>query len=785
MVNISQYKVPVEELRWDCDKSEFEFKHTGKLPKPQKLEDIVKGQETAKKQLKEAIRLRQNVILNGPPGCGKTFLIKKLTEQYNQKKIYDIELQDQLLAYNFDEDFEPLALILPTPKGKQLRNDLNQFIKDVQKGNVLLGELNPRKRKKIFEEIEEGKAAKDAIEKHTEKVKTETDDYLTFGPNSMQQFYELIQMDIEPIKKVKRTDYLEYLQYKWEETDEKIKKLESLLNPKKINLPEKYADYPKVKSFLEKIIEDLKENPLQKPKNPLEAMMMRQQEQNKELEKYKVNLIVNNEETTGIPIQFIENPTIQNMIGDVQHDPYGLGGRKPHMRVKAGKLPKANGGIAVIDEIINVFQDKTLCNMLLSSLEDKKVRIGGGHGIASGGTSAGIETQPVNSDSIIIGCSNEDVTKHITDKMNRRFKEKIDFETNMENTKENRLAYAHFIKYEVDDYNSKSEHKEKIVHFDPSGVAALVEEGARFATRQENIDKRKYLTNVLDAMKEILQKAGLKAIDSESKIVKREHVEKAIEDVRRSAKKRQREYIEKVKNGSLVLHLTKEEVGYVNGLVVYSNPFKKEYFGFPARLEAITSAGDKGLVTTIEGSKLSGDVFAKSHNIITGYFDFMYKQDGPKFFEAKLDFNQLYNPLEGDSASIATVLAFESAFSEIPIKQSIAVTGSMNQRGKVQAIGGANEKIEGFYRLCKELGLLNEKTKGKYGVIIPKTNVQSLMLDKEVVEDIRKKRFSIYAVEHIDEVKKIIMNVEPEEVYKKVKTKIDEYTKSYKKHNKN
>jgi len=784
MVDISQYKVPVEELRWDCDESEFEFEHTGELPEPKKLEDIVKGQETAKKQLKEAIRLRQNVILNGPPGCGKTFLIKKLTEQYNQKKTYDIELQDQLLAYNFDDDFEPLALILPTPKGKQFRNDLNQFIKDVQKGKILLEELNPRTKKRILEEIEEKKDIKNTIKGYEEKTKRNTDDYLTFGPNSVQQFFELIQMDITPIRKVKKTEYLGYIQDKLEETDEEIKKLENLLNPKKIDFPEKYADYPKVKSFLERIIEDLKENPLQKPKNPMEAMRMQQSEENKELEKYKVNLIVNNGETKGIPIQFIENPTIQNMIGDVQHDPYGLGGRKPHMRVKAGKLPKANGGIAIIDEIINVFQDKAICNMLLSSLEDKKVRIGGGYGIAGGGTSAGIETQPVNSDSIIIGCSNEDVTRHITNKMNRRFKEKIDFETNMENTKENRLAYAHFIKYEVDDYNSKFEHKEKIPHFAPSGVAALIEEGARFATRQENIDKRKYLTNVLDAMKEILQKAGLKAIDNESEVVKREHIEKAIEDVRRPAKKRQREYIERVKDGSLVLHITGKEVGYINGLVVYPDPFKKEYFGFPARLEAITSAGDKGLVTTIEGSKLSGDVFAKSHNVITGYFDFMYKQDGPKFFEAKLDFNQLYNPLEGDSASIATVLAPESAFSEIPIKQSIAVTGSMNQRGHVQAVGGANEKIEGFYRLCKELGLLNKKTKEKYGVIIPKTNVQSLMLDKEIVEDIRKERFSIYAVEHIDEVKKIIMNVEPEEIYKKVKTKIDEYTEGYKKHNK-
>ncbi len=556
-----------------------------------------------------------------------------------------------------------------------------------------------------------------------------------------------------------------------------IERLDSMLKQTRPEaLIEKYKEYPKVKRLLEKIVQDLKEN-LPRRRSMMGIIMSQQEEEEeKQMEKYKSNLIVNNKETKGLPVQFIQNPTIQNMIGDVQHDPYGLGGHKPHMRAKAGKLPKANGGIAIIDELITIFKNPILSDYLLTALEERKVRIGGGHGLVGGGTSAGIETEPVDADCVIIGCANVDIRQYTSPKMSRRFKHKILFDANMQNTKENRIAYANFIAHEVNEYNKDPKNKEKISPFSGDGVAAIIEEGARFATRFGNTNKEKYLTNILDAMKDILQKSGLKALDDKSDTVRKKHVEQATADLRRPALKEQLDYAEKVKDGTIILHTKGEEIGYVNGLVIYPDPFKAEFFGFPARLEASASAGNRGLISTTKESGLSGEVFTKSHEVIIGYFKQMYEQDTPKFYEARLDFNQLYNPLEGDSASIATAIAYLSFFSDTPVKQSIAVTGSMNQKGDVQAVGGVNEKIEGFYRLCKEQ---SRDLAGDQGVIIPKANVQSLMLDKELIEDVKQGKFHIYAISKLDDALEILIDKPAAGLHQKVGEKLEKYSKGY------
>ncbi|MCX6746674.1 MAG: AAA family ATPase [Candidatus Pacearchaeota archaeon] len=785
MVNVSKYEVNVRELRWNCNPKEFEFKDTSQLKESGKLEDIIKGQEIAKKQLKDAIRLRQNAILVDPPGCGKSLLANKLAEQYSAELQDEIQLTDQVLTYNFNDSFEPLALSLPTPKGSELQTDLNQLVNDIKNGRITkekLSEENINEIKKSSKELEEQKKY---IYKFLEKIKKsngnfkfqvkppeDIEDWIkSFFNSGMIPHVGTISMSKEQVQKIAERDIYR--------TETEIKRLENLLKQQRPEyLIEKYKAYPKVKEFLERAVQDLTENFPEPPMMP-QLIMQRQEDQEKELEKYKVNLVVNNSKTKGLPVQFIQNPNIQNMVGDVQHDPYGLGGRKPHMRAKAGKLPRANGGIVIIDELITVFKNPILTDYLLTALEERKVRIGGGYGLIGGGSSAGIETEPLDANCIIIGCANEDIRRYTTDKMARRFKHKILFDNNMSNTKENRMAYAYFIVHEVSDYNKNPSNREKIPHFSREGVAAIIEEGARFATRFGNANKEKYLTNILDAMKDVVQKAGLKALDDHSLVVKNKHVKQALVDIRTPAIKEQINYAEKVKDGTIILHTQDKEVGYVNGLVVYADPFKTEYFGFPARLEAIVSAGKRGLVSTTENSKLSGEVFTKSFEVIIGYFKQKYEQNAPQYYEARLDFNQLYNPLEGDSASIATTVAYLSAFSNIGVIQSKAVTGSMNQRGNIQAVGGVNEKIEGFYRVCKEQGLFDKKNKENYGVIIPKSNVQSLMLNEELIKDIKDGKFHIYAVSTLDEALEILTNTKAEKLHEKVKEKMSLYSKGY------
>ena len=786
MVDILKYKVSPEKMGWSCDPSEFRFRTTAELKEPEKLEDIIKGQETAKKQLKDAIRLGQNAILVGPPGCGKSLLANKLAEQYSNEitQREKIVLQDQLLAHNFEDSFEPLALALPTPKGTELRNDLNKLVNDIKKGSIPREELTAREIEEIKKERKEFEKRRDSIYKDLEKVRSSSQKYYEIKTkvyeggmeDPLEHFFDRPFSPFPQIKTISKEQAEEILGIYINITESEIKRLDSISKQERPEqLIEKYREYPKVKKLLEKIVQDIKENPPKKNFPIMGIVMPRQEEEEeKQLEKYKLNMIVNNNETKGLPVQFIENPTIQNLIGDVEHDPYGLGGHKPHMRVKAGKLPKANGGILITDELITIFKNSVLSDYLLTALEEKKVRIGGGHGLVSGGTSAGIETEPVLAGCIIIGCANVDIRQYTSPKMSRRFKHKILFDTNMLNIKENHIAYANFIAHEVNNYNKNPDNKEKIPHFAPDSVAAIIEEGARFTTRFGNANKEKYLTNILDPMKDIVQRAGLKAVDDKDNIVRKKHVEQAAADIRKLALKEQIDYAEKVKDGTIVLHTKDSEVGYVNGLVVYPDPFKTEFFGFPARLEATASAGNKGLISITKESKLSGEVFTKSHEVIIGYFKQGYEQDTPKFYEARIDFNQLYNLLEGDSASIATAVAYLSSFSNISIKQNIAVTGSMNQRGDVQAVGGVNEKIEGFYRLCKEQGLT-----GDQGVIIPKANEQSLVLDKELIDDVKKGKFHIYAISKLDDALEILADKPAEKVHNKVREKLEKYSQGY------
>ncbi|MBU3941782.1 MAG: AAA family ATPase, partial [Nanoarchaeota archaeon] len=655
-----------------------------------------------------------------------------------------------------------------------------------KKGSIPREKLTAREIEEIKKERKELEKERDSIYKDLEKMRSNSQKYYEIKTKlyegGMEDLLErFLDRPFSPFPQIKRVRISkeqaeEILGTYINITESEIKRLDSILKQERPEaLIEKYKEYPKVKKLLEKIVQDIKENPPKKASPIMGIVIPRQEEEEeKQLEKYKLNMIVNNNETKGLPVQFVENPTIQNMMGDVQHDPYGLGGHKPHMRVKAGKLPKANGGILITDELITIFKDPALSDYLLTALEEKKVRIGGGHGLVSGGTSAGIETEPVLAGCIIIGCANVDIRQYTSPKMSRRFKHKILFDANMLNTKENHIAYANFIAHEVNNYNKNPDNKEKIPHFAPDGVATIIEEGARFTTRFGNANKEKYLTNILDPMKDIVQRAGLKAVDDKNNIVRKKHVEQAAADIRKPALKEQIDYAEKVKDGTIVLHTKDKEIGYVNGLVVYPDPFKTEFFGFPARLEATASAGNKGLISITKESKLSGEVFTKSHEVIIRYFKQKYEQDAPQFYEAGLDFNQLYNLLEGDSASIATAVAYLSSFSNISIKQNIAVTGSMNQRGDAQAVGGINEKIEGFYRLCKEQGLT-----GDQGVIIPKANEQSLMLDKELIDDVKKERFHIYAISKLDDALEILTDESAEEVHNKVRGKLEKYSQGH------
>jgi len=310
------------------------------------------------------------------------------------------------------------------------------------------------------------------------------------------------------------------------------------------------------------------------------------------------------------------------------------------------------------------------------------------------------------------------------------FKVKADFDTVMNRTEENMRKYAAFI--------CTFCRKEKLKHLDASAVSKIIAYGSRLAEDQEKLSTR--FADVAD----IIREANFYAVQEGSNYITASHVKRAIEEKIYRSNLIQEKIKEMIKRGVLLIDTEGSVVGQVNGLSVTG--FGDFSFGMPSRVTASIGIGREGVVDIEREAKLGGPIHTKGVLILSGYLSNKYAHDKPLTLSARLVFEQSYSGVEGDSASSAELYALASALSGIPIKQSIAVTGSVNQKGEVQAIGGVNEKIEGFYEVCKEKGFT-----GDQGVMIPESNVQNLMLKEEIVEAVKARKFHIYSVKTVDE----------------------------------
>nr|NIS68030.1 AAA family ATPase [Pseudomonadota bacterium] len=310
------------------------------------------------------------------------------------------------------------------------------------------------------------------------------------------------------------------------------------------------------------------------------------------------------------------------------------------------------------------------------------------------------------------------------------FKVKADFDTTMDRTDENERKYAAFV--------CTLCRKEKLRHLDASGVARIVEYGSRLAQDQQKLSTK------FGEVADIIREANFYAMGENSEYVTADHVKKAIEEKVYRSNLIQEKIREMIERNILLIDTDGKAVGQVNGLSVMSlGDFS---FGAPSRVTASIGLGREGIIDIQREAKMAGPIHTKGVMILSGYLAEKYAQDKPLSLSTRLVFEQSYGMVEGDSASSTELYAILSALSGIPIKQSIAVTGSVNQKGEVQAIGGVNEKIEGFFEVCKAKGLTGEQ-----GVLIPESNVQNLMLKEEVVEAVREGKFHIYPVKTIDQ----------------------------------
>jgi lon-related putative ATP-dependent protease len=448
--------------------------------------------------------------------------------------------------------------------------------------------------------------------------------------------------------------------------------------------------------------------------------------------KYEINVIADNGGIAGAPVVFEETPSYQNLLGRAEREVQFGVVTTDFMMIRPGSVHKANGGYLVIP-VLDLFRYPLAWDGLKSALKTEKARIEDPGEQAGFITIRGLKPQPIplNMKVILIGTPDINQILHQGDPdYPELFKVRADFDIVMDRNEENTKKYAAFICTLCKRFSLK--------HLDNTAVAKVVEYGSRVA------DDKKKLSTRFSGIADLIREANFYAIQEKAPYITVNHILKAVEEKVYRSSLIQQKIQEFIRRGVFLIDTEGRKTGQINGLSVME--MGDAVFGRPSRVTASVAVGREGIVDIERQSELGGPAHTKGVLILGGYLADKYAQDKPLSLAAKLVFEQSYGGVDGDSASSTELYAILSALSGLPIRQSIAVTGSVNQRGEVQAIGGVNEKLEGFFEVCKARGLT-----GDHGAMIPASNVENLMLKEEILEAARAGKFTVYPVRTIDE----------------------------------
>ncbi len=767
-MNLKAYEVPTEKLRWHCDPAIFDFECTDKLAP---LREFI-GQDRAIRAIEfglAMIRDGYNIYVSGLTGTGKTTIVKTYVQKLVDKKL-DHPLEDWCYLYNFSDPDRPWAASLPKGKGKAFREeiaDLLQKLKDELNKAFSSDEyLNQKKKQteenqarqqKLFEEMAE-EAQRQGFQLQMTTVGPALIPLIEGKPASQSDY---LSLDKETRKELeaKRTELLKKLQA----TFEKARELESQTaeklrsNDREIaeftisrlfkNLMKTYKKSEAItrylnglKSFTLNNLDIFKEKK-EEPPNPLLGVSASQMLGGREpFLPFKVNVYVDNSATSGPPVITEPNPNYANLFGKIERRFLFGGYLSDHTMLKAGAVQRANGGYLLLNAT-EVLTNPAVWPALKRAIKTKEVRIEDPFEqfglIAPQGMRP--EPMPIDVKIVLIGDNTlYQLLSFYDEEFWEIFKVKADFSSQVDKTEENLKSFAAFIAGCCEDC--------ELHPFDPTGVAKVAEYASRMVADQEKLSSR------FAQIKQLVEEAEHWARMDGTRRVAARHVEQAIEERffrHNLPDERIRELIER---GTIMIDVDGEAEGQVNGLSVYS--LGDVSFGRPSRITCKTFLGRGGVINIERESQLSGRTHDKGVLILSGYMGWKYAQDTPLSLSASLCFEQSYEGIDGDSASSTELYALLSSLAEAPLRQDIAVTGSVNQKGEIQPIGGVNQKIEGFFQVCRAKGL-----SGKQGVMIPRQNQQNLMLKPEVVDAVRKGRFHIYSVSSIDEGIEILTGV--------------------------
>ncbi|MEW6586907.1 MAG: ATP-binding protein [Nitrospirota bacterium] len=746
----------VDELYRFCDPETFTFNTTDDLPE---FKETI-GQERAIHALDFGLSLEStgfNIFILGEHGTGKMTTLKSFLAQ---KALSEPVPTDWCYVYNFKDPDAPIAVSLNPGDGVVFQKDVDEVIKilkveipkifeskEYEKQKNRIVEESQKQQKELFAGLEEEAGQKgfslrktisgliivplkktgeplteEEYEALDEKTRRRIDE---IGKTLQDKLNDAVRLIRESEKKVK--DALTKL-----EKEATLSAVGHLIDELKL----KYGAYEKIVSYLEDMKEDilghLDDFKSQEEQQAPQLSMLRLPKAEPTFTRYTVNVLVNNKECKGAPYVFESNPTYYNLFGRIEYRiQYGLATTDFSM-IKAGSLHKANGGYLVVNAL-DLLRNLFAYDALKRAIRNGEARIEDVWEQYRAVSTATLKPEAIPLDIKVILVGNPYLyylLYNLDEDYRELFKVKADFDSVMERTEQNTEKYASFV--------ANLCKAEELLPFDRTGVAKAVEIGSRLA---ENKNK---LSAKFSDISDILREASYWAAKADSTVVTNEHVQKAIEEKIFRTNRIEDRMREMILDGTIIVDTAGRKAGQINGLAVLD--LGDYSFGKPSRITARTYAGKAGVMNIERETKMSGRIHEKAILIITNYLGSRYAAKKPISLSASITFEQLYGLIEGDSASCAELYALLSSISGVPLKQSVAVTGSMDQNGDVQPVGGINEKVEGFFDLCRIVGL-----DGSHGVIIPKRNVKNLMVKSEVVEAVREGKFAIYPIDKVDE----------------------------------
>ncbi len=740
-----------------CDPAHLGFETTSEVAP---LDEIV-GQPRAVEAVRFGVRIPQdgfNIYALGPTGTGKFTLVRRsLEEQAAQKP----SPPDWCYVYNFESPYRPKVLRLPPGTGAQLRQDMQQLIADLRSALSAAFESDEyqTRREVIQQEFMERqqKAFTELQEKAQQRGLTllRTPAGFVFAPVRLGQVLSPEEFQrLPPEERERITANIQAMQEelqrvlhqmpRWQrELRQKLMELDRevagyTVRPLVEELRQKYSHLEEVVAYLNAVEADIVANamlflqPEVPPGVPPAVAALQQQMPGAPLRRYEVNVLVDHSKATGAPVVYEDNPTYQNLIGRIEHMAHMGMLLTDFTLIKPGALHRANGGYLILDAH-RVLQHPLAWEGLKRALQSRQLRIEAPLQTLGLFSTVSLEPEPIPLDVKVVLLGNRllyYLLSALDPDFDELFKVAADFDDQMSRTLEDERLYARLVATLVQ--------KESLRPFTSRAVARVIEHSARLVGDAERLSVR--MNRIVD----LLREADFWANEEGAEVVEAAHVQQAIDaQTFRSDRLRQRVQ-EEILRETIRIETSGARVGQINGLSVID--LGNFAFGRPNRITARVWAG-KGQVVDIEREvKLAGPIYSKGVLILSSFLEGRYATERPLSLSASLVFEQSYGEIEGDSASAAELFALLSAIAEVPIKQSLAVTGSVDQHGNIQAIGGVNEKIEGFFDICKARGLTGEQ-----GVIIPRANVKHLMLRADVVEAVANGQFAIYAIETVDE----------------------------------